>query len=93
MKKLLLSLAVSLALFGCDGIGADMSNKSHKTAEYEYEIDTWGSNTEVYEFTPKSNADKTCVFVMLDSGAAMGLQCFDKKEVNLLPSKNSDVPR
>ena len=50
---------------------------------HEYEIDTWGTNSEVYEFTPRSNTHKTCVVFMLDSGKAMGMQCFDKPQ----PSK------
>ena len=45
---------------------------------HEYELDTWGSNSEVYEFTPRSNTNKTCVFVMLDNAKAMSMQCFDK---------------
>jgi len=46
--------------------------------DHKYEIDTFMSNSEVYEFTPKSNTNMTCVMLMLDSGASVGLQCFPK---------------
>jgi hypothetical protein len=51
------------------------------TPDYAYEIDTWGGNSEIYEFTPRSNSAKTCVMFMLDSGKAMSLECFDKEKV------------
>jgi len=50
-------------------------------ADYEYEIDTWGANSEIYEFTPRSNKSMTCVVFILDSGGAMGLQCFPKPNI------------
>ena len=68
---------IGLISTGCDGV-ADLSGFGLQQPDYEYEIDTWGSNSEVYEITPKSNPNYTCVFLMLDSGAAMGLQCFPK---------------
>ena len=80
MKIKLLAVAGVLLLSGCDGLTPDYGNKALVNANYEYEIDTWGSNSEVYEFTPKSNRSKTCVFVMLDNGRAMGLQCFNKRK-------------
>lgn len=50
--------------------------------DHEYEIDTWGSNSEIYEFTPRSHTGYTCVMLMLDNGNAMGLQCFPKPNYN-----------
>jgi len=79
MKYLLLSGL--LLLTGCsDGIFTTTTTNTLITPDHNYEIDTWGSNSEVYEFTPKSNLQKSCIFVMLDSGKAMGLQCFDKQK-------------
>ena len=83
MRKMLLGTTAFIALAtlaACDAaptpgslLGTDLV-----TVDHEYEIDTYGSNSEVYEFTPRSNTNKACVMLMLDSGAAMGLFCFDK---------------
>ncbi len=78
IKLLILALSVTI-LAGCsDGLLTTVTTNNLMQPDHNYEIDTWGSNSEIYEFTPKSNTQKTCVFVMLDSGVAMGLQCFDK---------------
>ncbi len=81
MKKLILIAGFTGILVGCnnDTFTSGTTNPLINP-DYNYEIDTWGSNSEVYEFTPKSNSKKSCVFVMLDSGSAMGLQCFDKQK-------------
>ena len=77
--KLLLAVLLLGLLVGCsDGAVTTTTTNDLLQPDFNYEIDTWGFNSEVYEFTPKSNTKKTCVFVMLDSGAGMGLQCFDK---------------
>ena len=78
MKKVIV-LIFMLLLAGCsDGMFTTTTTNDLAQPNYNYEIDTWGSNSEVYEFTPKSNTNKTCVFVMLDSGKAMAMQCFNK---------------
>lgn len=77
MKGLLLAMAL-FALAGCDGtIDANSFGLVQPTAEYE--LDTWGSNSEVYEFTPVGAPNTLCVMLMLDSGKAVGLQCFNKE--------------
>lgn len=43
--------------------------------DYYYEVDTWGTNADVWEFTPRSNPNYTCVNVGEQSRA---LQCFPK---------------
>ncbi len=76
---LLLASALALGTVGCsDGLIATPTTSKLVDPDHAYEIDTWGSNSEIYEFTPKSNPNVSCVTFMLDSGAAMGLQCFDK---------------
>jgi len=70
-------LSVSAFAFFTSPIGSPTTGKL-ATPSHEYEIDTWGSNSEVYEFTPRSNNNKTCIFVILDNGKAMSMQCFDK---------------
>ena len=80
MKKIWWMFLSLILLVGCgDGALTTPSTGDLMDPDFAYEIDTWGGNSEIYEFTPKSNPDKTCVMFMLDSGGAMGLQCFDKK--------------
>lgn len=77
--KILLSLAMFAGIIGCsDGMVATYTTNALITPDYAYEIDTWGGNSEIYEFTPQSAPNMTCVMYMLDSGKAMGLQCFPK---------------
>ena len=80
MYKVILSISalfLVLTFSGCDGV-TDTNSYELAQPTAEYEIDTWGSNSEVYEFTPKTNPNMTCVMVMLDSGNDMGLLCFPK---------------
>mgnify|MGYP003655458834 FL=1 len=76
--KIIVSLIALFSLTACDSTTVDIQNNSLIEPDHEYEIDTWGSNSEVYEFTPRSNTQKVCVMLMLDSGIAVALQCFDK---------------
>lgn len=74
-----LSLLIMLIVGGCDG-RPDVASYPLQQPTHEYELDTWMENSEVYEFTPMSNPGYTCVMLMLDSGSAMGLQCFPKPD-------------
>jgi len=76
--KIIVSVIALFSLTACDSTTVDMQNNSLVEPDHEYEIDTWGSNSEVYEFTPRSNTQKVCVMLMLDSGRDLSLQCFDK---------------
>jgi hypothetical protein len=76
MKAILIILVA--ALTGCDALDPDVQNNPLVEPDFEYEIDTWGANSEVYEFTPRANKNYICVFVMLDDGSDMSLQCFPK---------------
>ena len=80
MKKILLIVMAGamLLLTACDGGAPDIQNNPLIEPLFEYEIDTWGSNSEVYEFIPRGDPTKLCVFVMLDNASAMGLQCFTR---------------
>lgn len=72
---------VGLTMAACDdGVFTTPTTNELMTPTHNYEIDTWGANSEIYEFTPKSHDGKVCVMLMLDNGNAMGLQCFDKKK-------------
>ncbi len=72
MKKLLI---LPFLLMGCDG-APDANTFPLQQPNYEYEIDTWGANSEVYEITPKSSPNHRCVMLMLDNGLAVGFDCF-----------------
>ena len=73
-----LGLLTSASAFFTSGVSAPTTGKLVKPT-YEYEIDTWGANSEIYEFTPRSNTNYTCVMLMLDNGKDVGFQCFPKK--------------
>jgi hypothetical protein len=82
MKKSLIGLAFAgtLLLTGCsDGLFSSPSTNELRVPDAYYEIDTWGSNSEVYEFTPVTAPEKTCVLFLTDSVTAATMQCFDKK--------------
>ena len=76
--KLVAILTVLLGITGCDIVSSPSTYDLVQPTE-EYEIDTWGSNSEVYEFQSKVNPNYTCMMLMLDNGKAVGLQCFPKK--------------
>jgi hypothetical protein len=79
MKKLLILIPLlPTFLTACDG-QPDASSFPLQKPSYEYEIDTWGANSEVYEITPKSSPNHRCVMLMLDSGNAVGFDCFEVK--------------
>lgn len=77
LTTLLVSALALLALSGCDGT-TDLNSFPLQEPAFEYEIDTWGFNSEVYEFNPMSAPNKACVMLMLDGGNSVALQCFDK---------------
>tara|TARA_R110002167_G_scaffold261065_2_gene467535 strand:+ start:5332 stop:5775 length:444 start_codon:yes stop_codon:yes gene_type:complete len=54
--------------------------------DFFYELDTWAENSELYEFTPRSNTAYSCTMFMLDSGKAMGLRC-EPKSAKALATK------
>jgi len=55
-----------------------LGKKGKLTPDFSYELDTWQENSELYEFTPRSNTDYVCLMYMLDSGNDMDLQCHPK---------------
>ena len=85
MKKILsiILLTTSLAFASFTSPFSAPSSGKLVSADHEYELDTWGSNSELYEFTPRSNPGMSCIMLMLDNSKAMGLQCFPKPGYNL----------
>lgn len=82
MKVQLIALMIAVGLLaGCDSLQPDLQNNPLMQPDKEYELDTWGYNSEIYEFTPYANPDYSCVMLMLDNGYAVGFQCFPKHDV------------
>ncbi len=85
MKKSLIAIAIALTFavaVGCtggDGVATTPSSNSLVSPDVYYEIDTWGTNSEVYEFTPQLAPYKLCVYVITDSTGRPVMQCFDKQ--------------
>ena len=83
MKKVLLPLLLVAMLstnafaFFTSSVNAPSTGKLQQPTS-EYELDTWGSNSEVYEFTPQTNKSMTCVVFMNDAITAITMQCFKK---------------
>jgi len=68
MKSLILAALITATTFAGELINPSAS----------YELDTWGSNSEVYEFTPKTNPNYTCVVFILDNLKSTSMECFPK---------------
>lgn len=60
-------------------------NLSLQSPLFSYEIDTYGTNSEVYEFAPQSRLDWVCTMLMLDSGNSMDLACRPNSNYNKSP--------
>lgn len=85
MKKLL-PILILLTMIGCQPAAAGLvsqilNNAPLQKPDANYELDTYGANSEVYEFTPRTAPEKTCIVFMLDNLKSMSMQCFDKKGV------------
>lgn len=44
-----------------------------------YEVDGWGRNPDIIEFTPVGHPEKVCLILVSGQDEASGLTCFDKK--------------
>jgi len=72
-------VAAVLMLTACDGISPDIQNNSLMQPTYEYELDTWMENSEIYEFKPKSSENISCVVFILDNLNSVSMECFPVK--------------
>jgi hypothetical protein len=83
LKKGALRLAVVftilLAVAACDG---NPSAKSWPLEQPEnaYEIDAWGTNPDLLEFTPKGNPGYFCVLAVSGMDELKTMFCMPKKE-------------
>ena len=83
MKYLILMLCLFSILQG--GMFSTLEGLGMKEIkpDYTYTIDTAGINPRIYEWTPKSNPNITCIVIFGNSKAAIpAMQCFPKNNKN-----------
>ena len=79
MKKLLVAVVIVLALSACQPQSSKNGGGVLITPEREYEVDGWGSNPDVYEFTPIGYPHMACLIVVSGGDTTGGMECFPKK--------------
>lgn len=80
LNKTALLLAVSLTALlvaGCDGT-PDAKTWPLSDPEHVYEIDAWGTNPDLLEFTPKSNPNYFCVLAVSGMDELKTMFCMPK---------------
>lgn len=78
--KKLTGVLLALSLMSCAPSPALAFGTELRDPDAAYELDTFGSNSEIYEYTPKAAPFMTCSMFMLDSGNAMSIDCYPKLE-------------
>ena len=83
MKKVtfILITLVGFILVGCDG-QPNTSTWPLQQPENAYEIDAWGTNPDLLEFTPKGNEDYFCVLAVSGMDELRTMFCMPKKGVS-----------
>ena len=80
MKKILVTVAFTLLLSACGDAGTGVSPSDELLDPVRvYEVDGWGSNPDIYEFTPVGHEHMTCLIVVSGSDKTGGMECFPKK--------------
>ena len=82
MNKLLLTaLAVSAVLItGCKPQPEKNGGGVLLDPVRVYEVDGWGTNPDIYEFTPVGHDHMTCLIVVSGADQTGGMECFPKKK-------------
>jgi hypothetical protein len=75
---IILLLATILVITGCDGTPS-ANTWPLSAPDNSYEIDAWGSNPDLLEFTPKGNSDYFCVLAVSGSDDLKTMFCMPKK--------------
>lgn len=88
MKKVstvAIAATMMMGLTACGDAGKGVSSRDALISpEKVYEVDGWGSNPDIYEFTPVGHEHMTCLMLVSGGDKAAGLNCFPKKP----PSQN-----
>lgn len=83
MKKVLLVLSLVFTITACDSQASWGGNDGKMVQpDRQYEVDAWGTNPDIYEFTPKGYPDKVCLILVSGGDTSAGIECFDKPKVN-----------
>ncbi len=77
MNKLMIVIASTFALTACI---PEQNSYPMEQPTRVYEVDAWGTNPDIYEFTPKGYPDKTCLILVSGGDQSAGLECFNKGE-------------
>lgn len=86
MKKLLGYLVITASILTLSACGD--AGKGVKTTEKlldpvrVYEVDAWGANPDIYEFTPVGHEHMTCLILVSGGDTAGGMECFPKEKPN-----------
>tara|TARA_R110002073_G_C9187768_1_gene556996 strand:- start:10 stop:246 length:237 start_codon:yes stop_codon:yes gene_type:complete len=73
-------LSVLLAVGGCNVSSSEYGNLLIQPVTV-YEVDGWGSNPDIYEFTPKGHNHMTCLILVSGGDQSGGLTCFPKTDI------------
>lgn len=76
-----------IVLLLCFNPLATAGNDAPDQKPFYYELDTWGRNSDVYEFTPVNAPWKLCVVFLTDSDLRPAMQCFDKYNADEIKDK------
>ena len=76
---LLLLIALAAVLTACDGT-PNTTSWPLEQATHSYEIDAWGTNPDLLEFTPKQNPDYFCILAISGSDSLKTMFCMPKQE-------------
>lgn len=76
MSKLLIGIMGVVLLSGCDGVVNPSPDEL--ISPVSYEIDGWGSNPDIYEWTPKGNTNYFCMYVVSGADSPAGMFCMPK---------------
>ncbi len=80
---LLISLSTGFLVAGClDGIPRTQ-NWPLQQPEASYEVDAWGTNPDLLEFTPKGNPDYFCILAVSGSDELKSIFCMPKKNAQI----------
>jgi hypothetical protein len=86
MKKLILLVMTAVLISSCDG-APNPNSWGLEQPEHAYEVDAWGSNPDLLEFTPKTNPGYFCVLAVSGADELKAIFCMPK------PSEDAVIER
>ena len=79
-------LAVTLGL----ATAPAMAGSTYKPQRH-YEVDAWGFDPDIYEFTPEGHPHMTCLILVSGGDTSAGISCFPKARVPEVKVKTEEV--